>query len=150
MSSIDLTQEEAGALIEMEKHTIDEKKPWDFPGLGGKINIPLIGVNKRENFFLDISRGKINLQKGNYQNRAQVCITLIRLDFNGPAHRNPNGEEIQCPHLHLYREGFGLKWAFEVPEDKFKNLSDLWILLEDFMNYCNITRKPNIVKGLFI
>lgn len=88
MSSMDLTQEEADVLIEMEKFSIDEKKPWKYPELGGKISIPLIGVNKKENFFLDITRGKINLLKGNYQNRVQICIPLVRLDFNGPAHRN--------------------------------------------------------------
>ena len=35
---------------------------------------------------------------------------LLRLDFGKP-HRNPDGEHLDCPHLHRYREGEGLAWA---------------------------------------
>jgi len=38
-------------------------------------------------------------------------IGLVRLD-NSPYHSNPDGNEINDrPHLHRYREGFGLEWA---------------------------------------
>ncbi|MFW9280162.1 DUF6978 family protein [Glaesserella parasuis] len=26
---------------------------------------------------------------------------MVRLDIEGPPHRNPDGEEIICPHIHL-------------------------------------------------
>jgi hypothetical protein len=35
----------------------------------------------------------------------------MRLDLDGPPHRNPDDEEIPWPHLHVYREGYGDKWA---------------------------------------
>ena len=76
-------------------------------------------------------------------------IILVRLDFGGPPHRNPDGEEIGCPHLHTYREGYGDKWAAEVPTDKFSDLSDLWTTLGDFMTLCNVVKPPNFVRGLF-
>lgn len=148
MSVIDLTQSEADRLISIEKHAIDEK-PWNFPDLGGSISIPLISIDNRENFFLDISRGKINLKKGSYQNRALTCVPLVRIDFAGPPHMNPDGSEINCPHMHLYQEGYGDRWAYTIPKDKFNNVDNIWILLDDFMNYCNIVKQPNIVKGLF-
>lgn len=44
---------------------------------------------------------------------------------------------------------FGAKWAYAVPTDKFPNLADLWVTLENFMKYCNITMPPNIRRGLF-
>jgi hypothetical protein len=75
---------------------------------------------------------------------------LMRLDFGGAPHRNPNDEEIPSPHLHVYREGFGDRWAFPAPVDKFGHISDLWVSLEDFMRYCNITQPPFIERGLFI
>ncbi len=60
MAEINLTQAEADTLIAMEKHRIDDTR-WNYPGLGGSISIPLMSTDKRENFLLDVSRGKIDL-----------------------------------------------------------------------------------------
>ena len=149
MAEINLTQTEADLLISMDKHRTNEDS-WDYPGLGGSISIPLISTDKRENFLLDASRGKIDLLKGTYQNRSRNVIVLVRLDFGGQPHRNPDDQEIASPHLHVYREGFGDKWAVEVPADKFTNLSDLWHTLNEFMSFCHIVEPPLIVRGLFI
>lgn len=148
MSDLELTQAEADALMAMEKHRLDDQR-YDFPSSGGKLIVPLISVDKRENFTLDISRGRIDLSRGKYQNRARQVIVLVRIDFGGAPHRNPDDQEIPCPHLHLYREGYGDKWAGPVPPDKFANSGDPWQTLNDFMKFCNITRPPNIERGLF-
>jgi len=148
MPDINITQSEADALIAMEKHRIDDTR-WNYPGLGGAILIPLTSADKRENFMLDISRGRIDLLKGKYQNRARQVIVLARIDFGGQPHRNPDDKEIPSPHLHIYREGFGDKWAFPVPADHFPNMSDLWQTLNDFMGFCNIIEPPIIERGLF-
>ncbi len=148
MAEINLTQTEADALIAMEKHRIDDTR-WDYPGLGGSIIIPLTSKDKRENFLLDVSRGKIDLLKGTYQNRSRQIIVLARLDFGGQPHRNPDGQEIPSPHLHIYREGYGDKWALSVPADKFPHIQNLWQTLQDFMRFCNITELPFIERGLF-
>lgn len=76
-------------------------------------------------------------------------MVLYRLDIDGAPHRNPDGEEIPCPHLHVYREGYGDKWAVPAPADKFPNTSDLFAALGSFMTHCNITDWPNVQKGLF-
>jgi len=73
----------------------------------------------------------------------------MRLDIGGAPHRNPDGEEIPCPHLHIYREGFGDKWAVLAPEAHYSNLDDLYRTLEDFMRHCNIVEPPKIQPGLF-
>ena len=104
MADINLTQEEADALMEMEKRAVDEQE-WLFPSPGDSIAIPLTSVDKRESFMLDVTRAQIRLTKATYQNRARAAIILMRLDLDGPPHRNPDGEEISCPHLHIYREG---------------------------------------------
>ena len=149
MSDISLTKAEADALIAMEKHKANDDT-WDYPQMGGSICIPLISADKRESFLLDISRGRIDLLRGKYQNRARQAILLVRLDFGGPGHRNPDDQVIPCPHLHLYREGWGLKWAVPVPTEHFPNTRDLWQTLHDFMKYCNITIPPIIDRGLFV
>lgn len=148
MVDINLLQTEADALIAMEKHRFDDTR-WDYPGLGGAIIIPLISHNKRENFLLDVSRSRIDLLKGTYQNRARQTVILVRLDFGGQPHRNPDDTEILSPHLHIYREGYGDKWAMPVPDDRFVNISDRWQALEDFIRFCNITEPPIIERGLF-
>ena len=146
--STDLTQAEADALLALEKHRVDMTQ-WDYPGLGGTVTIPLISADRREPFLLDLRRSRIVLAKGTYQTRCRHIAILVRLDFGGTPHRNPDGEEIGSPHLHVYREGFGDKWAFPIPESYFSNLQDLWQMLEDFMRFCNIVEPPDIRKGLF-
>ena len=55
-----------------------------------------------------------------------------------------DGNRVESPHLHLYREGYGAKWAFPVPGDRFRDVGDRWQTLEDFMDYCNIVDPPFI------
>jgi len=148
MADINLTQDEVDLLIAMKKFKVNDDK-WDYPGLGGAITIPLVSEDKRENFLLDIYRGRIDLSKGTYQNRSRQVVLLVRLDFGGQPHRNPDQQEVPSPHLHIYREGYGDKWAVPVPLDKFTNISDLWLTMNDFMVYCNIVEQPNLNKGLF-
>ena len=144
--SLELTQQEADSLLAMEKKRVDNQQHL-FSGINSSLRIPLRSQDGREEFSLDIYRGKIELLKNTYQNRSRNTIVLARLDIGGSPHRNPDGQEMGCPHLHLYREGHGDKWAFAVP-DNFTDSSDAWQSLQDFMNYCNITTKPDIQKGL--
>jgi hypothetical protein len=149
MADIHLTQAEADALLALEKHRADDAV-WNYGGLAGSMAIPLISANRREHFFLDVSRGRINLERGKYQNRARYAVVLARLDFGGAPHRNPDGAEISCPHLHLYREGYGDKWASQAPADRFATGAEPWEMLHEFMRFCNVTQPPTIERGLFI
>ncbi|MBV9499496.1 MAG: hypothetical protein JO138_08980 [Acidobacteriaceae bacterium] len=102
MADINISQAEADALISMEKQRVDDKQ-WFFPEPGSRLAIPLTSPDKRENFMLDVTRGQIKLTKATYQNRARQAIVLMRLDLDGRPHRNPDDQEIPCPHLHIYR-----------------------------------------------
>lgn len=148
MADLNLTQNEADALIAMEKQRVSDER-HEFPMAGDALVLPLQSSDKREQFYLDISRGRIDLRRGKYQNRARQVIVLVRLDFGRRPHRNPDDQELPCPHLHLYTEGYGDKWAIPVPADRFGRLSDLYGTLEDFMQFCNITQPPYIDRGLF-
>jgi hypothetical protein len=132
----------------MEKRCATEEQ-WLFPVPGDRLAIPLTSMDKRENFTLDVTRSQIKLTKATYQNRARVAIILMRLDLDGPPHRNPDGEEILCPHLHTYRAGFGDKWAVPAPIERYMNTPDLYSTCHAFMTHCNITEPPNIQQGLF-
>jgi len=149
MADSDLSQSEADALIAMEKIRYNDNEHI-YPLPSEKLTIPLSSRDRRENFLLDITRGRIDLAKVTHQNRARKVVILMRLDLGGPSHRNPDGEEIPCPHLHFYREGYADRWASPLPASRYKNLSDLFQTLQDFMLHCNVTELPTIRQmGLF-
>lgn len=141
-----LSQSDADALLRMEKERANDDVVA-FPDLGGRIEVPLLSRDHRESFSLDINRKRIALTTG-YQTRGRQTIVLARLDFAAP-HRNPDGEEVGVPHLHLYREGFGDRWAFPVPADMLSAPDDARRVLHDFMAYCQVVVTPNITFGLF-
>ena len=141
MANAALTQAEANSLLALEKHRVDNKV-WSPPYRGGSVTVPLVSVDGHESFLLDLRRGRINLAKNTYQNRARQVFILARLDVGGAPHRNPDDEVIQCPHLHVYREGYDDRWAIPAPQDLFPNPDDATQALQGFMNYCNITSLP--------
>ena len=110
---------------------------------------------------MDVNRGRIRLTKCTYQERHQGIIILVRLDVDGPPHPNPevnvvpfpylseyNGITLPCPHLHIYVEGFMVKWAIPAPEDEFPRTHDLYDTLFGFFRYCNIIEPPIIQKSV--
>ena len=149
MVEINLTQAEAEALIAMEKYRANEVRN-DFPLKGESLRLPLQSPDRREQFLLDLSRGNINSLKFKMQNRARQAIVLVRIDLGGSPHRNPDDVDIPAPHLNIYREGCGDKWAIPVPGIHFRNVKDLWTTYEDFLRFCSITMPPHINRGLFV
>lgn len=145
-----ITQPEADALIQLRKRPQSDDS-IELPDMGGKIGVPLISLDEKESFDLDIRRGRIDLRKGTSQLRTQQIVILLRLDYNGRPHRNPDGSEIGCSHLHIYREGYADKWAIELPTATgiFLNLNDHWQTLQDFLQYCSVENTSNFRRGLF-
>lgn len=148
MAEIALTQAEADALIALEKHRATSER-HDFPMGGESLTVSLHSADKHEHFLLDLSRGRIDLLKVKMQNRARQVVVLVRLDLGDAPHRNPDDTEVPAPHLHVYREGYGDKWAIPVPTASFRNTSELRTTLDDFLRFCNVTQPPHIDWGLF-
>ena len=148
MADINLTQVEADALIAMEKYRVTDERT-NFPMRGEDKVLPLQSPDKQERFLLDLSRGRINLQRVKMQTRGRKVIVLVRLDLGGAPHRNPDGKDIPAPHLHIYHEDYGDKWAIPVPTDQFRSTDDVCMALEDFLRFCNVTQSPYIDWGLF-
>ncbi|MDG6263275.1 DUF6978 family protein [Glaesserella parasuis] len=144
-----LAQQEANALLTLEKYDFSNGE-YKFPYMGGSLRLSLQSMDKKETFNLDVTRGYIALEKITFQTRARKAVVLVRLDIEGPPHRNPDGEEITCPHIHLYREGYGDKWAYPLPDELKLVLDSPYDLLDRFMDYCHIIGKPLIQRELFI
>ena len=109
----------------------------------------LPSLDERETFVLDVGRSYIKLSKLTLQTRAKVVVVLVRLDIDGPDHRNPDNSELPCPHIHLYREGFHDKWAFPVRPEDFRDLTNREQTVEDFMRFCRIVEPPQFAEGIF-
>lgn len=157
-----ITQQDADFFFGMEKFP-EEEKEYQFPSSGQKLTIAFTSSDKRENFLFDIYRGSIKITKITFQNRVRKAFILRRLDLDGSTHVNPetevvpfpflepyNGMEIPTPHLHLYIEGYGEKWA--IPADMFMKVEgkDIYEMMIDFFKYCNVKKLPKIIKTLLI
>lgn len=148
MADSNLTQQDAEALMALDKIRVSDEE-WSLPNGGGGLVVPLVSTDRREDFFLDVWQSRIDFAKGRYQERGRQVVVLARLDFGGQLHRNPDGEEVGTPHLHVYREGFGAKWAYSVSADHFPDTTDRRRLIHDFMRYCRIVQPPYFKQGLF-
>lgn len=142
-----LTRQKAKELLMLNKYFLGHES-FEFPHLGGELCIPLHSKDRREEFILDVSRGNISLAKNKFQTRAHRVVILARLDLGGASHRNPDGQEIDCPHLHVYREGFETKWAIPLPSE-FGDREGVLDLMDAFLDYCHVIDKPVIRGGLF-
>ena len=146
-----LTQLEADILLALEK-LIRNARGIKFPNYPGREDYELVSIDQKEKFILTVSRnGKIRRDKCSYSKRYRNVIILLRLDNDGRPHINPDGEEIPCPHLHIYREGYYDAWAFPVPES-FRDTDDLVGTLLDLLRYSNVINIDDvqvIQGGLF-
>ena len=151
MAEPNIPQKEAIALIQMEKQHQGEQT-HSFPQPGEKLKMECESPSSGERFNLDIFRGSIDLKKVNHNFRARTSIPLLRLDVNTAPHRNPDGEKVGRTHLHVYREGYGDAWAYDLSDDlpegipplEIGDLTDLTRTVHDFMEYCNINNQPTI------
>ena len=148
--SIDLSDARAKELLGIPKVPVALDRAWQWPAAGKKLVLDLIEKGGRETFKLDINRsGRIVVAKINYHTRYARSVGLARLDVAGPAHKNPGpgGARIPCPHLHYYKQGYGLRYATPCP-DGWANLDQVLEALRHFGNHCNI-ELPSFQGGLF-
>ena len=148
-----LTQAEADTLLQMNKEFLEEN-PLEF-SQAQPMNYErvLLSLDRREEFLLNVERGRRNRVRLKYQTRARKIVILARLDLNGPAHPNPPnspyrpGERLLCPHLHRYTEGFEDRIAYnlsDVPGLNVRNPNNGLYCLEDFLRFCGVQQPFNV------
>jgi hypothetical protein len=147
MSEIWLPQSEADRLISIPKKRLDDKEHI-FPPLNIKYKLDLVSLDGKERFELDMSCSSKSVQKLKLQKRSHGTIVLVRLDIHGAPHRNPDGEEFPCPHIHTYKEGFGDSWATPIDRNVFPDTDDHWRTISDFFKYCMVVNPPILTKAL--
>ena len=148
-----LTQAEADVLLQMAKVFVDTD-PIEF-----SVTQPmsqeraLRSTDRREEFTLNLERGGRTRARLKYQTRARRLFVLARLELAGRRHWNPpespykGGEWISRTHLHLYREGFEDRVAYELADVPFwvgRDVSNGVTTLEHFLRFCGVAGWPPI------
>jgi len=144
-----LSQVDADLLIGMEKICLEPYQVVHFkPGMG--VEIDFVNDTEKERFRLIIERSEINTRHAKYELLARHSIPLLRLEIAGATHYNPDGTEVPCPHLHIYRPGFRDRYAKPMPHE-FGDPDDPLECLRAFLGYCNAVQVPRISqkRGLF-
>ena len=104
------------------------------------VSVPLVAPDiAGVAFSLDVTQKRIVLKLKCQLRSTTHSVVLARLDFASP-HRNPDGTAVGVPHLHIYREGYGDRFAYEVPPGMLKNPDDPRQVLLDFLETYHIER----------
>jgi hypothetical protein len=123
----------------------------NFPNPGEHIELPIQSIATKDKFIIDVNRkGTINIKKCTFQTRYQKSVVLLRIDIEGSPHTNPDGQSIQCPHLHIFREGYGTSWAFPLSKYIPTKVDDLIQVLIDYLKYNNINNVPKVIQQIIL
>lgn len=135
-----LTQENVDYLIKVLKTLKTKKIIIPFPSATQQetLEAQSVDANKDEFLFYINRKGQYNLKKCTYISRYNNSYNLLRLDIDGPPHDNPDGTTVKCPHIHIYKEGYNLAWAYPLSTKITTNTKDLIQVLIDFLKYNNV------------
>ena len=142
-----ITDSEYLHLIELEK-SFKEQKVLQVGPPPIQWSRDIIATNKSEFFLLDGYRGSFEVKKYTFNKRYRQVIILIRLDSLG-RHTNPDGTIFDGPHIHLYKEGFGDKFAFPVNKIGLKKPFKIEDGLIKLLKYCNVINIPSIQSSVY-
>lgn len=141
-----LSQQEADVLLAMIK-ILMHRGPLKIPEPGNELKLEVVSESENERFIIDINRkGKLKV-RCTYQTRYRKSIILLRIDLIGGKHMNPDGTIVECPHIHIYREGFEDRWAY--PLNDIMDIKDSFDLIEvllKFLEYNNIRNIPDEIN----
>lgn len=137
-----LSQQEVDELLTMIK-ILKHNGPLEFPEPGKALKMDAVGEENNEKFIIDVNRkGQIKI-RCTYQTRYGKSIILLRIDLVGGKHINPDGTIVECPHIHIYREGYEDRWAYPLKDViDIQNSFDLIEVLLKFLEYNKIKNIP--------
>lgn len=128
-----MTQEEAEELINILKELYTKCLKIPFPSQ--TLEYECKAVSEKSLFLINVYRSGRNNKKCTFQARTKgKNEVLMRLDVNPSPHRNPDNTMIYGSHLHIFKEGYGMTYAFpfDVEDD---NLTSNFI---QFLNHFNV------------
>lgn len=145
------TNDEFEHLMALRKHFLTENIL--LPQQNKDLILPVGATQSKEVFSMDLSRkSTIILTRKKYQERLHPTNDLlVRLEIDSKPHMNPDGIKISANHIHVFKEGYGLSWAYELSQFSdtlFKNPDDFNQTFYDFCEYCNISFDDTNIQGV--
>lgn len=144
-----MTDSDFKELMDLDKYFI-RPESIKIPGEQEQKIYQLKSFTTEDNFIFDYDRrGRFEL-KYKEQLRFGKDVRLIRLEINAPTHMNPDGSIISRNHIHIYKEGYDLSWAYELHDifpDAKQEISALY-LFTAFCEYCKINTSNIILQGV--
>lgn len=141
---MNLTNKDFARLMSIKKKF--NENPITLPHVNQCSQLNVFSIDNKDSFVIDIDRrGKIEI-KSKTQARYSSNQNLIRVEINAPPHTNPDGTITSRNHIHIYKEGFNLAWAYDLEgfdETLFNNLKNFNKVFADFCSYCNIELTNN-------
>ncbi|MBS5189898.1 MAG: hypothetical protein KHY81_00360 [Lachnospiraceae bacterium] len=147
-----MTDTEFNKLMSMQKHIDDAKIELPLAGEIGK-PITVFSDTTTDIFIIDSDRrSTISLEKKKLQERhMNTQERLIRLEIDARPHTNPDGTILSRNHIHVFKEGFGLSYAYDLDSfdgNLFKDLTSFEQVFYDFCEYCNIKYDETEIQGV--
>lgn len=147
-----LNQDEIDELLNILKEVRYEKDNFRFPEKGESEKLDVYSIDGKKKFIIDITPGskRSNPKKVTYQERYLKDIVLIRLDLYSQFHTNPDGTHVSHNHIHIIKEGYDDRYAYEIPEE-FIDIDDKIGTLINFLEYCKVQNPyfSNIERSMF-
>ncbi len=133
-----LTQSEAEALMAVRK-IFEDTSPLMIDRPFREERKLISSANSSDTFYLNINETAIEFGKYFVNNR-YFSTPLVRLCMDKDAvHENPDGQKIQGCHIHIYREGYGDKFASELRLANITGTTTIQVIGQ-FLVFCNIDR----------
>lgn len=143
-----MKQEDAEFLIGILKNLLSNNV--QIPETGKRTAYEAIDIyNNRNKFDIYIRRGNLNPNKCTYiilEKDTKTCLLRLDVVDDTSPHKNPDGQMIRGPHLHIYKEGYETSYAIEFNINN-PNLVSYCIEFFKKANIINI-KKKNIVENL--
>lgn len=143
-----MTQDEYDYLMLQEKTFEDKNTIIEISPAPIKWTKEIKCKTSNNKFLLDFYRGSFELAKFTANKRFRQTIVMLRYD-NGGRHTNPDGEVFEGPHVHLYKEGYGDKFAFPVSKIKINESDSMETRFKKILHFCNIIDCPYLEVPMF-
>jgi hypothetical protein len=137
-------------LLDLQKR-FDNLKRIVLPVAGKSVRFDIVCEEPDAQFILDFDRsGRIEL-KHKTQLRYHTAVVLVRIDINAPPHMNPDDQLIGRNHIHLYREGYDDKWAYDISSviPRYHDGVTVTEIFQLFCAYCRIELTGTEIQGVF-
>ena len=143
-----ITQTEFDYLMALQKVFDDELMPLELGPPPIQWTRELSAANSHEKFLLDFRRGSLGFGKYTLNKRYRQSVILLRYDNSG-RHTNPDGTRFDGPHVHIFHEGYNDKFAFPVTDIGVSPSDPIQIVLDRFLEVCNVIKVPTIIATLY-